>query len=134
VVLAYDQMFVDIWADPIKDLNDLYDVATAPQIDLDLKSVQQQRFAGTITVDSRGPVVLGAVDPLEFALDDAPPSVTLLVCLDGTATSGTENGVPWTGRRQLAQYLVVKTDYLPAPGWAVAKVLPPPGFEQPQPC
>ena len=39
-----------------------------------------------------------------------------------------------TGPRELAQYRVVKTTYLPDPGWAVSKVLPPKGFDQPQPC
>ena len=34
----------------------------------------------------------------------------------------------------MAQYRVVKTTYLPDPGWAVSKVLPPKGFDQPQPC
>lgn len=134
VILAYEQMYYDLLAATDPYLNDLNTVATNPQLDIDLQNIQQQRAAGNYTVESTGPVVLGPVDPVEFALDAAAPSVTLLVCVDSTAAHGTDAGQPWTGPREQAQYRVEKTTYLPAPGWAVAKVLPPAGHDQPQPC
>ncbi len=137
VVLAYEQMFYDLLADPSRPLNDLNDVAAQPQLARDLRSVQQLRVklnAGTATIDSSGPVRLASVKLLKVDLAGDPPTVTLLVCVDQSAASGTEDGKPWTGKRQESRYRVVKTTYLPAPGWAVSKLLPPPGHDQPQPC
>lgn len=134
VILAYEQMFYDLLADPARDINDYYDVAAQPQLDIDLKNMQQLRVAGGGTVESTGPVALGPVEPITVDLTAVTPSVTLLVCVDKTAAHGTQDGKPWTGRREQAQYRVDKTSYLPAPGWAVAQVLPPPGHDQAQPC
>ena len=134
VVLAYEQTVYDLLADPAADINDLYGVLTDPQIDTELGNIQQLRAAGTITVESTGPVALGPVAPVEVDLGADPPTVTLLVCVDRTAARGTEDGQPWTGRREASQYRVVRTTYLPAPGWAVAQVQPPAGLDQPQPC
>jgi len=134
VVLKYEQMYYDLLAETDPYLNDLNTVLTEPQLGIDLKNLQQLRAAGNGSVESTGPVVLGPVEPLEVALDASPATVTLLVCVDNTAVTGTLDGKPWTGQRTEAQYRVEKTTYLPAPGWAVAQVLPPPGHDQPQPC
>lgn len=133
-VRAYAQTFYDILADPEPNLNDMNEVAAQPQLALDLKSLQTILSAGETSLDETGPVLLTSVEPFEVSLDGDPPTVVLVACVDRSANSGTESGEPWTGRRQQAQYRVVKTTYLAAPGWAVSKVLPPENFDQPQPC
>ena len=40
MVLAYEQMLYDLLADPEPYLNDLNDVAAQPQLDLDLRNLQ----------------------------------------------------------------------------------------------
>jgi hypothetical protein len=134
VVLARSQMFYDLIADPEPYLNQINDVVADPQLDLDLLNLQQLVDAKEMVIESTGPVTIASVTPVKVDLEGAPPTVTLEVCVDETATSGTYKGEPMTGPRQLARYRVVKTTYLPDPGWAVSKVLPPKGFDQPQPC
>jgi hypothetical protein len=133
-VLAYAQAFYDIFSDPTPNLNDMNNVAAQPQLALDLKSLQTILSTGETSLDKSGPVLLTSFEPLILDAWGKPPTVILLACVDRSANSGTESGKPWIGRRQQAQYRVVKTAYLPAPGWAVAEVLPPDGYDQPQPC
>jgi hypothetical protein len=128
-------MFYDILADPEPSLNDMNEVATQPQLALDLKNLQGIVAEGGFTVTSTGPVVVASTEPVRFDLEGDPATVTLVACVDKSAANGTNpDGSAFTGVRQQAQYRVVKTTYLPAPGWAVAEVLPPEGFDQPQPC
>ena len=130
-------MLEDIPADPEPYLNDLNNVATQPQLDLDLRSLQDAVVAiaqGKLVIEDTGPVTLASVEPVKVDLKGEPPTVTLEVCVDKTGTRSTYEDKPVTGSRQLIRYRVVKTTYLPDPGWAVAKVLPPAGFDQPQPC
>lgn len=137
VVVAYEQMFYDLQADSDPYLNDINSVATAPQLDLDLLSLRQAVVLvaqGKKVVESTGPVTLATVDPVKVSLKSDPATVTLEVCIDKTATRSTYKGKVLDTTPQLARYRVVKTTYLPAPGWAVAKVLPPRGHDQPQPC
>lgn len=133
-VRAYEATFYEILADDSPRLNDLKDVATDPQFDIDLRNLQGILGAGETQVDATGPISIVQVETLSIDLDSDPPAVTLLVCVDSTAASGTEGGKPWSGPRQQMQYVVVKTEYLPPPGWAVSQVLPPPGAEGPVPC
>lgn len=133
VVLKSQQLYYDLLADPSR-LNELNAVLAEPQLSIDLPNLQYLASTGTTTVESTGPVELASVEPLSVDLTGAPPTVTLLVCVDNTAASGTTDGEPWSGNRKLAQYRVVQTTYLPAPGWALAQVLPPPGYEQTQTC
>lgn len=133
-VRAYEQTIYDILADPTPRLNDINNVAAQPQLDIDLRSLQEIVVAGNTRVETTGPVVVVSFELIKLALKDDPPTVTLVACVDRSANSGTEDGKPWTGLRQESQYRVVKTTYLPAPSWAVAQVLPPDGHDQPQPC
>ena len=48
--------------------------------------------AGKTVVESTGPVTIASVEPIKVDLKGDPPTVTLLVCVDRTATSGTEDG------------------------------------------
>ncbi len=134
-VRAYEQMFYDILADPEPSLNDMNEVATQPQLALDLKNLQGIVSEGGFSITTTGPIVVASAEPITVNLDGDPATVTLVACVDKSAASGTNpDGSSFTGVRQKSQYRVVKTTYLPAPGWAVAEVLPPDGFDQPQPC
>ncbi len=133
-VPAYEQMFYDILADPEPNLNDMNQVAAQPQLAGDLKNLQRLIGEGGFTIDSTGPVTVVSSELVSVALDDDPPTVVVRACVDKSAASGTQDGQSFTGVRQEAQYEIVKTSYLPAPGWAVANVQPPEGFDQPQPC
>lgn len=137
VVLARAQMITDIPADPEPYLNAINAVSAQPQLDLDLSSLQDALIAvakGELVFEATGPVTLAKVEPIKVDLEGEPPTVTLAVCVDRSAVRGRVDGKPTTGPREEALYRVVKTTYLPDPGWAVAQVLPPKGFDQPQPC
>ena len=134
VVLAYEQAIYDILASPDPQLNDMNLVAAQPQLAIDLSSLQSIIAAGDTSLTETGPVTLVNAGPMRFNLTANTPSVVLLACVDRSANSGTTAEGPWVGLRQRSQYRVVKTDYLPAPGWAIAKVLPPDGRDQPEPC
>lgn len=131
-VRAYEQMYLDIFAGE-RALNDLYEVAAQPQLDQDLRTFQRSLVSGD-TVEDTGPVVLADVEVKKVSLGGDQPTVTLVACVDGSQTSGTHDGQEWTGIRQTMRYRVIQTTYLPAPGWAVSKVLPPPGATGPTPC
>ena len=133
-VRAYEQMFYDILADPQPNLNDMNNVAAQPQLALDLEGLQQIFSAGETSITATGPVAIAFTEPIDVAQGGEPQTVVLVACVDRSANSGIESGKPWTGLREKAQYEVLKTTYLPSPGWAVARVQPPVGFNQPQPC
>lgn len=134
-VRAYAQTYIDILADPAPTINDINHVAANPQLDIDLRNLQQQlRDADDIVYESTGPITVASADPLEVDVEADPPTVVLLACVDRTSVKGTEDGEPRTGRREALRYQVVKTDYLPEPGWAVSRILPPQGEVQPRPC
>lgn len=133
-VRAYEQAFYDILADPTPRLNDINNVAAQPQLSIDLNNLEQILAEGGFTIESTGPTTAVSADPVKFDLKGDPPTVVLEVCVDQIAATGTQDGESWTGPREVARYRVVKTSYLPAPGWAVAQVLPPDGHDQPQPC
>lgn len=136
VVLARAQMFFDVGADPERYLNDINNVSADPQLELDLVSLREAArlvVEGTTVVESTGPVTIASVDPIKVDLTGDPPTVTLEVCVDMSATRSTYQGKPVEPGRELARYQVVRTTYLPDPGWAVSEVLPPEGYDQPQP-
>ncbi len=135
-VLAYEQAQFDILASPTPDLNDMYYVATQPQVDLDLRSLQRRTiavFEGKLVILSTGPVSLDQVEPIKIDLEADPSLVVLEACTDLTATSATYDGKPVEPGRQLIRYRVVKHPS-PNPRWLVSKVLPPAGHNQPPAC
>lgn len=133
-VRAYEQTFYDIVADSTPYLNDMNSVAVDPQLDRDLRSLQRIVVGGKTTVESAGPVVIDGAEVLKVNRKAKVVSMTALVCVDATAAHGMENGKSWTGRRQQMRYVLVQTSHLPAPGWAVSRVLPTPGHEGPVQC
>lgn len=134
VILSYEQLLTDLLADPEPRLNDLNNLVAQPQLELDLNQMRKLIGARETVIESAGPKTIVAVEPVKFDLKGDPPTVTLLVCVDASAVSGIYQGKPFTGSRQEMQYRVVKTTYLPAPGWAVAELVAPPGSEGSRPC
>ena len=137
VVLAYEQMFYDLLGDSTRPLNDINGFVTDPQLERDLLSLQRlssKVAQGRLVYESTGPIEIVSVDPVKVRLEADPPFIDLEVCVDKTSISGTEDGQARTGRSESSLYRVARTTYLPAPGWAVSKVLPPEGHDQPQPC
>jgi hypothetical protein len=132
-VVAYEQLQIDLRAEDAPLLNQLGTVAVDPQLTIDTQALTQDLGNGT-TISSTGPAVLVSATPVSVTLAGEPPTVVLLACFDETAVTGTTGGKPVTGQRQESQYRVVRTAAVPAPGWAVAELLPPPGYDQPRPC
>ena len=61
VVLAREQMFYDLLADPEPYLNQINDVTAQPQLDRDLRNLQKyvlEVAQGNITYESTGPVTI----------------------------------------------------------------------------
>jgi hypothetical protein len=134
VILAYEQLLTDLLADPEPRLNNLNDLVAQPQLEIDLNQTRTLLGAGKTVIESAGPKAIASVYPVKINLKGDPPTVTLLVCVDSSAVSGIYQDKPFTGSRQEMQYRVVKTTYLPDPGWAVAEVLPPSGSKGSRPC
>jgi hypothetical protein len=134
VILAYEQLLTDLLADPDPRLNDLNNLVTDPQLGLDLDNTSKLIRDRETVIDSTGPKSIASVEPIDIDLKGDPPTLTLLVCVDSTAVSGTYQAKPFTGSRREMQYRMVKTTYLPDPGWAVAELMPAPGSEASRPC
>lgn len=126
-------MYLDIFAGSGVELDDLHKVAAQPQLDQDLRGFQRALVAGD-RVTETGPVVIADFDVVKLRLHDEPPTVTLLICVDRSQAAGLHAGEPWRGSRYAMRYRVTQTGYLPEPGWAVTKVLPPPGHDGPTSC
>jgi hypothetical protein len=68
-------------------------------------------------------LALASAEPVAIRLKSDPAKVVLLACVDATGvTDVLADGTRRPGVREELQYTVVKTTYLPAPGWAVSKV------------
>lgn len=129
-VRAYEQTFIDILADPTPTLNDMNKVAAQPQLARDLKNLHMLLSEDAeVVYESTGPVIVASADPVTVDLRDDPHTVVLEACVDATAVRWTENGETRQGVREKSSYHVVRTTYLPAPGWAVSRVLTPRGSE-----
>ncbi len=48
-VRAYDQTYLDILADPTPNINDINTVAAEPQLDIDLRNLQQATWKSRVT-------------------------------------------------------------------------------------
>ena len=121
VVVAYQQTIVDLYTGARTDVNDLNAVvATGDLLDASLKSVSQGLSQGYRMEPANAQVVLVSAEPVGIDLDEDPATVVVRACLDQSAiTSVSPDGSTKPGVREAVDYTVVKTDYLPAPGWAV---------------
>jgi hypothetical protein len=121
VVVAYQQTIVDLYTGARTDVNDLNAVvATGNLLDASLKSVSQGLSQGYRMEPANAQVVLVSAEPAGIELEADPVTVVVRACLDQSAiTSVSPDGSTKPGVREEVDYTVVKTDYLPAPGWAV---------------
>lgn len=121
-VLAYRQTVIDLLSGSRTNLNDLNAVVTGELLQDDLKNMQTNLSEGR-RADPGAEAVLVGAQPVDVDLDGDPPTVRLRACVDLTAITFTSaDGSREPGTRGQADYVLVKTDYLPPPGWAVAKV------------
>lgn len=122
VVLAYRQTLVDLYSGARTQLNDLNQVATGELLERNLAKTQQDLVAGQRSEPVGARVVLDTASPIHVDLDSDPSSVVVKACVDATGvTSVRPDGTKSGGVREEAEYTLVRTTYLPAPGWAVSR-------------
>lgn len=123
VVLAYRQTITDLLTRTRTRLNDLNDVATGDLVNRDLKDVSQALARGNRAEPENAQLVLVAAEPISVNLRRTPPTVVVRACIDATGvTDVAPDGQRSPGVRESLNYTVVKTTYLPDPGWAVSRL------------
>lgn len=122
-VMAYRQTIADLYSGARTNLNDLNYVATGDALDRGLRNISLGLREGYRTEPQGFALNLVRADVVKLRLADKPPLVLLHACIDSRAgTDIAPDGTRTPGVREQLQYQVVKTDYLPAPGWAVQEV------------
>ncbi len=121
VAVAYQQTIVDLYTGARTDVNDLNDVvATGDLLDASLKNMSQGLSQGYSAEPPGAQIVLVSAEPVSIELDGKPPTVVVRACIDQTGVTIIQpDGSTNPGLRDELDYTVVKTDYLPKPGWAV---------------
>lgn len=124
-VMAFRQTWVDLYTGARTNLNDLHTVlAEGDLLDASLKTVQQDLNSGVSSSPKGAQITLVSAEPVSIKLKKDPPTVVVRACIDATnvMTKLAEDASPHEGSREEATYTVVKTTYLPAPGWAVQEM------------
>ena len=130
VVLAYRQTITDLYSGARTNLNDLNDVATGDLVDQGLTSIQQSLNEGWSSEPVGAQITLFSAEPTQLDLNGDPPTMVVEACIDTSdVVDVSPDGVRDMGTRERAEYSVTRTDYLPAPGWAVSEVS---GAERPE--
>ena len=130
VVMAYRQTITDLYTGARTRINDLDNYVTEPQLERERNAVQKGLTSGRRSEPAGGQLVLASAEPVEVKLKADPPTVVLRACIDATSLTGiAPDGTREPGIREQLEYTVVKTTYLPAPGWAVKGVT---GAEDPK--
>lgn len=123
VVMAYEQTITDLYSGARDRINDLDNYATGDILDSTRRNAAQGRAQGWRSETEGAQLVLVSAEPVSVKLKADPPTVVLWACIDSTAdTRIGADGQRNPGLREEYQYRVVKTSYLPAPGWAVAEI------------
>ncbi len=124
VALAYRQTGVDLYSGARTSVNDLNDVVAAGDLlDRELRNVSQGLSQGYRSEPLGAQLVLVSAEPVRIELDSDPSTVVVRACIDaGAVTDVAPDGTRTPGVREQLDYTVVKTDYLPEPGWAVLRV------------
>jgi hypothetical protein len=118
VVVAYRQTVVDLLSGARTDLNDLNLVVTGSLLQDDLKNMQAGLTAGR-KAEPGARVVLVSAQPVQIELEEEDRA-RVRACIDLTGITFTQpDGSTNQGSRGQADYVLVRTDYLPSPGWAV---------------
>jgi len=93
-------------------------------------TVQKGLVGGQRSEPKGGQLVLVSAEPVKVRLKADPPSVVVRACIDATALTGIDaEGNRSPGVREELDYTLVKTTYLPDPGWAVTRVTGDPDAE-----
>ncbi len=118
MVVAYRQTVVDLLSGARTDLNDLNLVVTGSLLQDDLKNMQAGLTAGR-KAEPGARVVLVSAQPVQIELEEEDRA-RVRACIDLTGITFTQpDGSTNQGSRGQADYVLVRTDYLPSPGWAV---------------
>jgi hypothetical protein len=122
VVVAYRQVVIDLLSGARTELNDLNSVVQGDLLDDDLRNMQRSIVDGR-RVQPAAEVVLVSSTPVSVDLGSEPAKVRVRACIDLTGITFTQpDGSQNQGTRGQVDYTVTKTDYLPAPGWAVVSI------------
>jgi hypothetical protein len=123
VVMAYRQTVLDLYSGTRTRVNDLDNYVTGEKLDEARIDVSRGLAEGRRSEPTGVQLRLVVAEPVSVRLKADPPAVTLWACIDGSAVTGIEpDGSRLPGKRERLQYTVVKTTYLPEPGWAVSNV------------
>ncbi len=118
-VVAYRQTVIDLLSGARTNLNDLNDVVMGDLLDDDLRNMQKSLSEGR-TAQAGAQVELVSAEPVEIDLAADPETVRIRACFDLTGVTVTDaKGKETVGTRGQADYVLVRTTYLPDPGWAV---------------
>lgn len=123
VVMAYSQTITDLYSGARTRINDLDNYATGGLLDQDRTAVSLGVRRGIRSEPEGVQLTLVLAEPESVKLKADPPTVVLWACIDATdVTDVLADGTRQAGVRERLQYTVVKTAYLPDPGWAVSEV------------
>ncbi|MGB8020329.1 MAG: hypothetical protein WCF04_03800 [Candidatus Nanopelagicales bacterium] len=123
VVMAYRQTITDLYSGARTRINDLDNYATGDLLDQDRTAVSLGVRQGIRSEPAGVQLVLVSAEPESVKLKADPPTVVLRACIDATdVTDVLADGTRRPGVREQLQYTVVKTAYLPDPGWAVLRL------------
>lgn len=123
VVLAFRQTITDLYSGARTRINDLDNVVTGDKLDRERNNVQKGLVSGRRSEPRGVQLVLVSAEPVKINLKTNPPTVVVRACIDATAvTDIDQDGRESQGIRERLDYEVVKTTYLPDPGWAVKEV------------
>ncbi len=123
VVMAYRQTITDLYTGARTRINDLDNYVTEPQLERERNAVQKGLASGRRSEPLGGQLRLVSAEPIRVRLKADPPRVVARVCIDATDLTGiAPDGSRESGVREQLDYVVIKTTYLPDPGWAVKRV------------
>ena len=123
VVMAYSQTIIDLYSGARTRINDLDNYVTGDLLEVERSAVHKGLDQGNRSEPEGAQLVLASVEPVKVKLKSDPPTVVLWACIDGSAVTGVDaDGTRHPGKTERLQYRVIKTTYLPAPGWAVIEV------------
>jgi hypothetical protein len=123
VVMGYSQTITDLYSGARTRINDLDTYATGDLLDRDRTAISLGVRKGIRSEPKGVQLVLVSAEPEKVKLKADPPTVVLWACIDATAVTDVHaDGTRHPGSRTELQYTVVKTSYLPDPGWAVAGI------------
>jgi hypothetical protein len=123
VVMAYNQTYTDLYTGARTRINDLDNYATGDKLDRDRTNVQLGLASGRRGEPLGAQLVLVSAEPAEVDLAADPATVVVRACIDFTAvTDILPDGTRTPGGRAEYDYTVVRTTYLPDPGWAVSRI------------